>query len=179
MKRARWLPAIPAAAVLNVINLSFLSFTKRPTKNSRELRRLDSRNSRLSNDEAPLRSELFSIDQMREHGKTLAGSRKVSAERAPNQLLPRLADNESVLIEVYSLLTEAIRTDRRITPAGEWLLDNFYLIEEQIRMAKRHLPKSYSRALPRLLNGPAAGLPRVYDIARETIAHGDGRVHLD
>ncbi|MEK7716911.1 MAG: cyclic beta 1-2 glucan synthetase, partial [Pseudomonadota bacterium] len=53
---------------------------------------------------------------------------------------------------------------------------NFYLIEEQIRTARRHLPKGYSRELPRLLNGPSAGLPRVYDIALETISHGDGRV---
>ena len=63
-----------------------------------------------------------------------------------------------------------------IAPAGEWLLDNFYLIEEQIRTAKRHLPKGYSRELPCLLNGPSAGLPRVYDIALEIISHGDGRV---
>ena len=54
--------------------------------------------------------------------------------------------------------------------------DNFYLIEEQIRTAKRHLLRGYSRELPRLLNGPSAGLPRVYDIALETISHGDGRM---
>ncbi len=73
-------------------------------------------------------------------------------------------------------MAEAVKANRRITPAGEWLLDNFYLIEEQIRTAKRHLPKGYSRELPRLLNGSTAGLPRVYDIALETISHGDGRV---
>jgi len=66
--------------------------------------------------------------------------------------------------------------DRRIVPAGEWLLDNFYLIEEQIRTARRHLPEGYSRELPRLSSGPSTGLPRVYDIALETISHGDGRV---
>jgi cyclic beta-1,2-glucan synthetase len=65
---------------------------------------------------------------------------------------------------------------RRITPAGEWLLDNFYLIEEQIRTARRHLPKGYSRELPTLRHGASAGYPRVYDIALETISHGDGRV---
>jgi len=127
-------------------------------------------------DEPPLRSELFSSDQMEQHGKTLAGSHTLGLGRAPDQLLPRLAENEGVLIGVRNLLTEAIKADRRITPAGEWLLDNFYLIEEQIRTAKRHLPKGYSRGLPRLLNGPSAGLPRVYDIALETISHGDGRV---
>ena len=73
-------------------------------------------------------------------------------------------------------MTEAVAANRQITPAGEWLLDNFYLIEEQIRTAKRHLPKAYSRELPRLREGPSAGLPRVYDIALEIISHGDGRV---
>ncbi|MBK6900113.1 MAG: cyclic beta 1-2 glucan synthetase, partial [bacterium] len=73
-------------------------------------------------------------------------------------------------------VTEAVTTGRHITPAGEWLLDNFYLIEEQIRTARRHLPKGYSRELPALRRGPSAGYPRVYDIALETIAHGDGRV---
>jgi len=115
---------------------------------------------------------------MEEHGKTLAGSHKLSTERAASRLLRRLAENEEVLFEVHGLLTEAVTGDRRIAPAGEWLLDNFYLIEEQIRTAKRHLPKGYSRELPRLVNGPSAGLPRVYDIALETISHGDGRLDV-
>ena len=127
-------------------------------------------------DEPPLRSELFSSDQMEQHGKTLAASHRVEVRRAPDQLLPRLAENEGVLIGACNLLTAALKATRRIAPAGEWLLDNFYLIEEQIRTARRHLPKGYSRELPRLLNGPSAGLPRVYDIALETISHGDGRV---
>jgi hypothetical protein len=111
---------------------------------------------------------------MEQHGKTLAASHKLSPEYAPDQLLARLADNEGILTGTRSLLMEAVTTDRRITPAGEWLLDNFYLIEEQIRTARRHLPKGYSRELPRLLDGLSAGLPRVYDIALETISHCDG-----
>ncbi|PYS03493.1 MAG: cyclic beta 1-2 glucan synthetase [Acidobacteria bacterium] len=132
-----------------------------------------------SGDEPPLRSELFSADQMKEHGKALADSHKLSSEPAANPLLTRLAQNEHVLIRVHSLLTEAVSAGRRIAPAGEWLLDNFYLIEEQIHMARLHLPKGYSRGLPRLMNGESAGLPRVYDIARETISHGDGRLDID
>jgi cyclic beta-1,2-glucan synthetase len=126
--------------------------------------------------EPPLRSELFSSDQMEQHGKTLAGLHTLSPGHSPNRLLARLAENEATLTGTRSLLVEAVKTDRRITPAAEWLLDNFYLIEEQIRTARRHLPKGYSRELPRLLDGPSAGLPRVYDIALETISHGDGRV---
>ena len=126
--------------------------------------------------ELPLRSELFSRDQMEQHGRRLAASHRVASAPTPDQLLSRLAENESVLIEALDLLTAAAKAERRIAPAAEWLLDNFYLIEEQIRTAKRHLPKGYSRELPRLVTGASAGLPRVYDLALETISHGDGRV---
>ena len=127
-------------------------------------------------DAPPLRAELFGADQMEQHGKTLAGSHRLSSQRGPDQLLARLAENKDVLLQAYKLLTTAGKANRRISPAGEWLLDNFYLIEEQIRTAKRHLPKGYSRELPRLAHGHSAGLPRVYDIALEAISHGDGRV---
>src|SRR5690349_18866505 len=126
----------------------------------------------------PLRSELFNADQMEQYGKALAGRHKLISSRAPNKLLKHLADNEEVLLEVHELLTEAVKAERRIAPAGEWLLDNFYLIQEQIRIAKKHLPKGYSEDIPQLLNGPSAGFPRVYDIAIEIIAHSDGRVDL-
>jgi len=129
--------------------------------------------------EPPLRSELFSRDQMKRHGTALAGSHKLSSGRPSDRLLTRLAENEGVLIGTRNLLTETVKANRRIVPAGEWLLDNFYLIEEQIRMARRHLPKGYSRKLPRLLNSQSAGLPRVYDIALEIISHGDGRADLE
>ena len=113
---------------------------------------------------------------MEQHGKSLAGSHRLGSQRGTDKLLARLAENEDVLLQAYRLLTTQGKANRRISPAGEWLLDNFYLIEEQIRTAKRHLPKGYSRELPRLALGPSAGLPRVYDIALEAIAHGDGRV---
>ena len=129
--------------------------------------------------EAPLRSELFSADQMEQHGKTLAAAHRLGARPPRESLLARLDENEAVLAQACNRLTEAIKAERPITPAGEWLLDNFYLIEEQVRTARRHLPKRYSWELPRLANGPSAGLPRVYDIALETISHGDGQVDTE
>ncbi|MGH8157688.1 MAG: GH36-type glycosyl hydrolase domain-containing protein [Rhodanobacter sp.] len=126
--------------------------------------------------EPALRSELFSAEQMERHGQLLAGQHRLSERANADLLLARLADNEAVLTHACERLTNATRRKRRITPAGEWLLDNFYLVEEQIRIARRHLPKGYSRELPRLGNGPSTGLPRVYDLALEIISHGDGRV---
>src|SRR5208337_3244491 len=37
----------------------------------------------------------------------------------------------------------------------------------------------YSKQLPRLITGPAAGYPRVYDIALELISHIDGKIDED
>ena len=94
-------------------------------------------------------------------------------------LLPRLAENEAILLQANELLTEAVASNLRIAPASEWLLDNFYKIEEQIRMAKRHLPKDYSKELPHMQRGPLAGYPRIYDLAKELILHTDGRVDAE
>lgn len=127
-------------------------------------------------EEQPLRAELFSIDQLEQHGKSLAGWHELERRRGPDRLLPRLDENEAVLLRTYELVNNAVTNNRRIAPAAEWLLDNFYLIEEQIRTARRHLPAGYSRELPRLSNGTSKGYPRVYDIALELIAHVDGRV---
>ncbi len=129
-----------------------------------------------ADEEPPLRAELLSADQMERHGEILAREHQLFTGRPVNHLLARLAENEHLLLDINNLLTDDVKANRRISPAGEWLLDNHYLIQEQIQTARRHLPKGYSRELPRLLNGPSAGLPRVYDIALETISHGDGRV---
>ncbi len=130
--------------------------------------------------ELPLRAELFSIRQLEQHAKTLAGWHEVQTAgrfgAGKDQLLDRLDSNREVLAETYDLIANAVSRGRRITPAAEWFLDNYYLIEEQIRAAKRHLPKAYSRELPRLVNDPASGFPRVYSIALELISHADGRV---
>lgn len=126
--------------------------------------------------ESLLRSELFSAEQMAEHGTYLASQHRLSPLSAADTLLARLADNESTLATTCAAFATALPTSGRVTPAAEWLLDNYYLVEAHIRIAKTHLPAGYSRELPRLANGPSSNLPRVYDIALETIAHGDGRV---
>ncbi len=131
-------------------------------------------------DEEPLlRSELFGADQLEQHGRHLAASHKLTTKHPKEQLLVRLKENKHFLIKTYNQLTEAVVANHRITPASEWLLDNFYLIEEQTHTIKSHLPKGYSRELPHLLNGSSATLLRVYDIALEGILYGNGRIDLD
>lgn len=126
-----------------------------------------------------LRAELFSIEQLKRHAVTLAGKHRIDTGPGPDRLLPRLADNERVLLAAYDVVTAAALPGQRIVPAEAWLLDNFYLIEQQIGLARRHLPRGYSRQLPRLADGPLAGFPRIYDLALELISHMDGRVDSD
>jgi cellobiose phosphorylase len=143
------------------------------------LRRRGSLRRRAVAAEPTLRAALYSADQMERHGQALAAGHRIAPGRAPELLLSRLAENERLLSDACQQLAEASGDGRRISPAGEWLLDNFYLVEEQVRIAQRHLPRGYSRELPRLARGPSIGLPRVYDIALEAIAHGDGRVDAE
>ncbi len=129
-------------------------------------------------DEQPLRAELFSQDQFEQYAASLAEKHSVRFKRGREKLLFRLKENEEIIVKANELLAEAENAKRKVSPAGDWLLDNYYLIEEQIRLAQRFLPKGYSRELPTLIKGPLAGYPRVYDIAMEIVSHGDGRVDL-
>src|SRR5471032_3310907 len=101
--------------------------------------------SRRLRQEPALRAELFSADQMELHGVRLAGQHRLVAGTGTgaglDHLLPRLTNNEATLLSAYERLTKATLNSYRVTPAAEWLLDNYYLIAEQIRIARHHLPK--------------------------------------
>ncbi len=142
---------------------------------------VDGNGTGVDENEQPMRAELFSISQIEQHASTLASWHQVGfagGSRADHLLL-RLASNEQALRDAHVLITEAVEHGTRITPAAEWFVDNYHLIEEQIRTARRHLPRGFSRELPRLANGPFAGTPRVYDIAIELISHSHGRVEIE
>ena len=124
------------------------------------------------------RPEVFSIEQLSLHAQALAKSHTVTTRRGANRLLRQLEENERIL-RAFNRVTSAMDETRRVTHAAEWLLDNFYLIEEQIQMARRHLPRGYSRELPRLRAGNSAGLPRIYDLVFEFISHVDAQIDAE
>ncbi|GDY12072.1 glycosyl transferase [Planctomycetota bacterium] len=129
-----------------------------------------------------LRAEIFSTPQLVRHGRDLAGWHRLEVRRGGNQLLQRLRDNESTLRGILERLVDGPAStplSAPLVPAGDWLLDNQHLIMEQIATARRHLPRGYSRELPRLTTGDPAGAPRVYALSIELIAHADGRVDAD
>ena len=80
-----------------------------------------------------------------------------------------------MLREAYRVIANAIREERAITPAAEWLVDNFHVVDEQLREIRDDLPPGFYRELPKLAEGPLAGYPRVYGIAWAFVAHTDSR----
>ncbi len=126
--------------------------------------------------EEPILAELFSVERLEQHAQTLAAAQTVTdAPRRGHAVRPRIADNGRVLLESYRVLARAIKDERSITPAAEWLVDNFHIVDEQLREIRDDLPPDYYRELPKLAEGHLAGYPRVLGLAWAYIAHTDSR----
>ncbi|MGB7211142.1 MAG: glucoamylase family protein [Gemmatimonadales bacterium] len=130
--------------------------------------------------EDPIRAELFGIERLEQHAESLAKAQQVTDGSTPQRsLLGRVDDNGRVLRDANRSVAEAVREDRWITPAAEWLVDNFFIVDEQLREIREDLPEEFYRELPTLAEGPLAGYPRVYGIAWAFVAHTDSRFDPD
>jgi cyclic beta-1,2-glucan synthetase len=129
-------------------------------------------------DTAPARAELFGIERLEQHAISLARAQPITARppRVPALQL-RLRDNAAVLLAAYRASASEVGHGRSIVPAAEWMLDNYHLVEAQIREVREDLPPGYYRQLPKLADGPFAGYPRVFSIAWAFVAHTDS--HFD
>jgi cyclic beta-1,2-glucan synthetase len=127
--------------------------------------------------EKPLRDKLLSIERLEERALTLAATFTVNAKhpRARN-IFPRFEDNARVLRGAYRTLANDVRTGQFVTSAGEWLLDNFYLVAAQITEIRHDLPRTYFRELPTLASREHLGQARIYAVALEILRHSDSRL---
>ncbi|MFI5370586.1 MAG: glucoamylase family protein, partial [Candidatus Eisenbacteria bacterium] len=96
--------------------------------------------------------------------------------RGPPRLLRRLSDDTRVLRHGYRLLAGDVRRGESIAPAAEWLLDNFHLVEAELREIRQHLPTRFYRELPKLATRDRAGTARVYAMAVELLRYSDARL---
>ena len=123
-----------------------------------------------------IRSELFSVERLEQHAESLATAQRITTRPwDARAVATRLRDNGRVLLAAYRALAAAIREERAITPAAEWLVDNFHIAEEQIREIRDDLPRGFYRQLPKLAEGPLEGYPRVFGLAWAYVAHTDSR----
>ena len=123
----------------------------------------------------PIRSEIFGVERFRQHGRTLAQThRAASLPLHAATFFPRLKSNIQTLREAHHYIGVQASTGYDISPAAEWLLDNFHTIEAQLKEIHDGMPRSFFRTLPMLLDPPLAGLPRIYGVAWAFVAHTDG-----
>ena len=128
------------------------------------------------NNREPIREELFSVERIEEHARSLAIAQPIAPQsRRGHPLAGRLSDNSVALRDAYRRIARAANENRAITPAAEWLIDNYHLVEKQIREIRTDLPTGYYRQLPKLADGPFAGYPRVLGITWAFVAHADSR----
>jgi cyclic beta-1,2-glucan synthetase len=122
----------------------------------------------------PIRGEIWGAERLELHAASLAAAQRVRpGPGGDRRLARRLRDNGRVLLASYRTIAATLRTERAITPAAEWLVDNFHLVDEQLREIREDLPPGYYRELPKLADGPFQGYPRVYALAHEFVAHTD------
>ncbi len=130
--------------------------------------------------EEPIRAEIFGAARLEQHAESLAAAERATERRTRGRnLLPRVRENGRVLLAAYRSIAETVRKKSEITPAAEWLLDNFHIVDEQLREIRDHLPGSYYRLLPKIAVGHLAGCPRVYGLAWAYVAHTDSRFELE
>ena len=128
----------------------------------------------------PLRGELLSVEHLEERARALAASHTPARNprRHSRPFLPRLVDNARVLRRAYQALAQDVRHGEAVAPAAEWLLDNFHLVEADVREVRKNLPRRYYLELPKLASREQAGMARVHAMALEFIRHSDARFDL-
>src|SRR3984957_15523004 len=126
--------------------------------------------------EGPIRGELFSAERLEQHAENLAAAQVATQDIGEGRpLIPRVLENGRILLEYYRATANAIKQGGTITPAAEWLVDNFYIVEEQLREIRDDLPPGFYRKLPKLSAGTREGYPGVYGVGWAYVAHTDSR----
>jgi len=101
--------------------------------------------------ERPFRDELHSAERLDERARSLAARFTVDpARHAARSVLPRFGDNVRSLREAYRVLASAVHRGEFVTPAADWLLDNYHLVASEVRDVRQNLPRDYYRELPKL-----------------------------
>ncbi|HZJ82927.1 MAG TPA: glucoamylase family protein, partial [Clostridia bacterium] len=107
--------------------------------------------------------------------KDLANHHKMIMGYGPvNRSFPNIEEDNEVLLESYKETNKQVKAKQNIISAAEWLLDNFYMIEEQSRQIQHELPKNF-RGFPVL----ESGMPRVYAMAEEMISYTNNQLDED
>lgn len=90
--------------------------------------------------------------------------------------IPRLEDNFKTITMTYELLNKHLKEEINIHPAGEWLLDNYYIIEEMVKTIQKDLTLKKYTDFVAIASGPYTGFARMYVLATEIVAYTDAKI---
>ena len=126
------------------------------------------------------KSVVLDKEQLEKYLEKLASDHVLKEKSDKNTYpIPRLQDNFEVITTVYNLLNEHIKLKIPIHPAGEWLLDNYYVIEETVKSIEKELTlKKYTNFLG-IANGVNYGFARIYVLATEIVSYTDSNITRD
>ncbi len=133
--------------------------------------------SKSKDEKIKIRDASLTSDELETHAREMAYDHAVSKRlNLFNWPVPRMNENYKYILSVYKALNEDMQKGIGTTPAAEWLLDNFYIIEEQVKGIRKDLTKEFYSRLPMLSSGPFKGYARIYTVALELVSHTDGRI---
>jgi len=121
----------------------------------------------------------LSEEVLEDHARTIAREHSISLKyNTAGWPMLRMNDNYSTILSVCDSLNEYVAQKRTVPPAAEWLLDNFYIVEEQVKSIRRDLTKKEYYRLPILGKGRSKGYARILAIAMELVSHTDGQIEI-
>lgn len=133
--------------------------------------------SAISQKALKINSQLVPFDQMEEHVVKMASEHAFSSKKSISSWpVPRLDDNYHFILSVYTQLNDDIQKNHDVSSSAEWILDNFYLIEEQVKQLRCELSKKTYSRLPVIKHGPFKGQSRIFAIVMELVVISDGQV---
>ena len=87
-----------------------------------------------------------------------------------------MLENYKIIEQVYNLLNEHLKLGISIHPAGEWLLDNIYIIEQTVKLIQKELTLKKYKNFVGIANGQYKGFARIYVLAAEIVAYTDNKI---
>jgi len=120
---------------------------------------------------------LLNEEELKKHAKEIANYHTLSSNvNLFDKSIKELSEDYKIINEVYIKLLEGAKSEKNIIPAAEWLLDNFYIIEENTKEIKRDFKFKLYKNLPILRNQELNNKTRISEIANEMVVHTDGRI---
>ena len=124
--------------------------------------------------EAAIRGELYGPDHLESYARALAAaSPAASSGPGVRPLLDRFEQNRRILNDTYARISKTTEHREHLGADAEWLLDNFHIVTDALREIENDLPQGYHAELPKMIQPPLAGYPRIYALALGLCAHTD------